>query len=156
MALVPLILIAPLLCWVAYSDLSRMKIPNALSLIAIAVFAVAAVAAPPDDLAPRLAIAGAVLALGFVSYCFGLFGGGDVKMLAARLLCVPVPTLTLFAYVFSASMLIGIAVVLTLRRIPAARQLGWKSVSGSTKFPMGVSIALAGIAHPAVALLVLG
>ena len=156
MALGPLILIAPLLCWVAYSDLSRMKIPNAISLIAVAIFAVAAIAAPPDDLVLRLAIAGAALVLGFISYCFGLFGGGDVKMLAALLLFVPVPTLVLFAYVFSASMLVGIAIILTLRRIPAAHRLGWKSISGSNKFPMGISIALAGLAHPAAAMLILG
>lgn len=153
MATLPLILIAPLLCWVAYCDLSRMQIPNAISLIAVAVFACIAALAPPDDLLPRIAVAAAVLTVGFVSYCFGLFGGGDVKMLAALVLFVPVPTLTLFAFVFSASMLIGMAAVLTVRRIPAARRLGWKSLTADAGFPMGVSIALAGLVHPVATLL---
>lgn len=153
MDLLPLVLIAPLLAWGAWSDLTRMKIPNALSLAAMAVFAAAAAVAPPDDLLPRLAIAAAVLAIGFGSYVFGLFGGGDVKMLSALLLFVPVSTLPLFAYVFSASMVAGITVVLALRRLPAARRPGWKSVSGSTGFPMGLAIAMAGIAHPAAAAL---
>lgn len=153
MDLLPLVLIAPLLAWGAWSDLTRMKIPNALSLAAMAVFAAATAVAPPDDLLPRLAIAAAVLAIGFGSYVFGLFGGGDVKMLSALLLFVPVSTLPLFAYVFSASMVAGITVVLALRRLPAARRPGWKSVSGSTGFPMGLAIAMAGIAHPAAAAL---
>lgn len=153
MDLLPLVLIAPLLAWGAWSDLTRMKIPNALSLAAVAVFAAAAAVSPPDDLLPRLAVAAAVLALGLVSYVFGLFGGGDVKMLSALLLFVPVPTLPVFAYVFSASMLAGIAIVLALRRLPAAHRPGWKSVSGSTGFPMGLSIAMAGVVHPAAVVL---
>ncbi|WP_413872611.1 prepilin peptidase [Albidovulum sp.] len=149
MELLPLVMIAPLLAWGAWSDLRRMQIPNALSLAAVAVFAAAAAVAPPDDLLPRVTIAAAVLGIGFASYLFGLFGGGDVKMLSALLLFVPVSTLSLFAYVFSASMLAGILIVLSLRRLPAAQGLGWKSISGSTGFPMGLSIAMAGIAHPA-------
>ena len=153
MPLLPLVLIAPLLFSVAYSDLSRMQIPNALSLIAIAIFAASATIAPPDDVVWRVAVAAAVFALGFVCYCLGLFGGGDVKMLSALLLFVPVPTLALFAYVFSASMLGGILIVLALRRVPAAQRLGWKSISGSTGFPMGLPIAVAGLIHPAAAML---
>ncbi len=153
MDLLPLVLIAPLLAWGAWSDLTRMKIPNALSLAAVAVFAATAAVAPADDLLPRLAIAAAVLGIGLVSYIFGLFGGGDVKMLSALLLFVPVSTLPLFAYVFSASMLAGITIVLALRRLPSAHRPGWKSVSGSTGFPMGLSIAMAGIVHPAAAVL---
>jgi len=153
MDLMPLVLVAPLLAWGAVSDLRRMRIPNAVSLVLVAVFAVAAAVAPPDDLLPRVAIAAAVFAAGLLAYLFGLFGGGDVKMLSALLLFVPVPTLLLFAYVFSAAMLVGIAAVLALRRLPAARRSGWKSISGATGFPMGLSIALAGLAHPAAAAL---
>lgn len=153
MELLPLAMIAPLLVWGAWSDLRRMRIPNAVSLIAVAVFAATAAVAPPDDLLPRVTIAAAVLGLGFASYLFGLFGGGDVKMLSALFLFVPVSTLPLFAHVFSASMLAGIVIVLALRRLPAAHRPGWKSVSGSTGFPMGLSIAMAGIVHPAAAAL---
>ena len=156
MSLVPMVLISPLLCWCAYSDLTRMRIPNAISLVAIVIFAVAATIAPPDDLVPRIAVAAAVFGIGLVTYLFGLFGGGDVKMLSALLLFVPAPTLAIFAYVFSASMLAGIAIMLALRRVPAAHRLGWKSISGSTGFPMGLSIAMAGVIHPAAASLIGG
>lgn len=152
-AMVPLLLIAPLLVAVAYSDLSRMRIPNVLSLAAMAVFGLAALLAPPDDLVARIAVAGTVFVLGFGAFCLRLFGGGDVKMLSALLLFVPVPTMPLFGFVFAASMLAGIAIVLGLRRIPAAHRLGWKSISGSTGFPMGLSIAMAGLLHPVATVL---
>lgn len=152
--MVPLLLIAPLLVAVAYSDLSRMRIPNALSLVALVVFGLTALLAPPDDLVARVAVAATVFALGFGAFCLRLFGGGDVKMLSALLLFVPLPTMPLFGFVFSASMLAGIAIVLGLRRIPAAHRLGWKSISGSTGFPMGLSIAMAGLIHPAAAFLI--
>ncbi|KAB2883633.1 MAG: hypothetical protein F9K34_11265 [Albidovulum sp.] len=153
MDLMPLVLVAPIFLWGAWSDLRRMRIPNAVSIIAVAVFVATAVVAPPEDLGLRVAAAAAVFALGFVTYLFGLFGGGDVKMLSALVLFVPVPTLALFAYVFSAAMLAGMAAILLLRRLPAAQRLGWKSISGSTGFPMGLSIAMAGLAHPAAATL---
>ncbi len=152
-AMIPLLLIAPLLVAVAYSDLSRMRIPNVLSLVAMAVFGLVAIIATPDDLIARIAVAGTVFVLGFGAFCLRLFGGGDVKMLSALLLFVPVPTMPLFGVVFSASMLAGIAIVLGLRRIPAAHRLGWKSISGSTGFPMGLSIAMAGLLHPVAAFL---
>jgi len=156
MTMLPLLLIAPLLVWGAWSDLRRMRIPNAVSLVALVVFGVTILVAPPEDLVARIAVASAVFAAGFVTYLFGLFGGGDVKMLSALILFVPAPTLVLFAYVFSAAMLVGMGIVLGLRRVPAAHRLGWKSISGSTGFPMGLSIAMAGLAHPAAAALLAG
>lgn len=150
MALVPLLILAPVLVMVAWSDLRHLRIPNALSLVAIGLFALCAMMAPPADLGLRVGIAGMVFALGFIGFCRGLWGGGDVKFLAALMLFVPVTTLAVFSYVFSASMLAGIALVLGLRRLPAASGFGWKSMSGSTKFPMGLSIAMAGLLHPLV------
>src|SRR5690606_41800153 len=108
-------------------------------------------AAPPEARGLRVAAPAAVFALRFVTSLFGLFGGGDVKMLSALVLFVPVSTLALFAYVFSAAMLAGMAAILLLRRLPAAQRLGWKSSSGSTGVPMRLSSAMAGLAHPAAA-----
>jgi prepilin peptidase CpaA len=150
MALVPLLLLAPVLVMVAWSDLRHMRIPNALSLVAVGLFVGCAMVAPPADLWIRVGVAGVVFALGFIGFCRGLWGGGDVKFLAALMLFVPVTTLSAFSYVFSVSMLTGIGLVLGLRRIPAASGFGWKSISESTKFPMGLSIAMAGLMHPVV------
>lgn len=148
MSFVPLILISPILVAVAYCDLRFMRIPNVLSLLIVAIFVISSLIYPPDDLLARIAVAAVVFALGFAGFCFRMLGGGDVKILSALTLLVPLHSLALFAYVFSAAMLVGIAAILTLRRLPLAAGHGWKSISGSTRFPMGISIALAGIAHP--------
>lgn len=148
MSLVPLILISPILVAVAYCDLRFMRIPNVLSVLIVAIFVISSLIYPPDDLFARIIVAATVFALGFAGFCFRMLGGGDVKVLSALTLLVPLHSLTLFAYIFSAAMLVGIAMILTLRRLPLAVGHGWKSISGSTRFPMGISIALAGIAHP--------
>jgi prepilin peptidase CpaA len=152
MQVAPLFAIAPLLLAVGYFDLRYMRIPNALSIVAFGAFLVFAVLYPPADLVPRLVVGGGVLALGLIGFALRLFGGGDVKFLSVLVLFVPLHALAIFGNVFSASLLLGIALVLTLRRIPALATLGWKSIGGSTKFPMGVSIALAGLSFPWITL----
>lgn len=151
-----LLILAPVLAIVAYCDLRYMRIPNALSLIAIAVFVVVSVIVPPADLWPRVAVAGIVLALGLTAFAFRMIGGGDVKFLSAMMLSVPTSGLLIFANVFSASMLAGIVFVLGMRRIPATQGWGWKTFGGSQKFPMGISIALSGLAFPLVSFLIRG
>lgn len=156
MEIVPMLLLAPVLMAVAYFDLRFMRIPNILSLMVLAVFAVAAFFFPPADLLARLVIATSVLLLGFIGFSFRLIGGGDVKILSALMLVVPTSGIAVFANVFSVSMFAGIILVLAIRRFPQINSLGWKSFGGSHKFPMGLSIALAGLAFPVVSLVMQG
>ena len=151
--LAPLVLLAPLLCTVAYFDLRYMRIPNWLSLLALAAFALACLFAPPVDLGPRLIAAGAVFLLGFAAFALGLIGGGDVKILACLILFIPVPGLIGFARLFALSLAIGIAGLTLLRAIRPLREIGWLGLSEQRGFPMGISIALAGLAYPLVATL---
>jgi prepilin peptidase CpaA len=150
MEMLPMLLLAPVLVAVAYCDLRFMRIPNVFTLLAIAIFGFAVFAYPPEDLTSRLVVAGIVLALGCVGFAFRLFGGGDVKILSALMLAVPTHGLAVFANVFSASMIGGIVLVLALRRLTWFQGRGWKTFDGSTKFPMGLSIALSGLAFPFV------
>lgn len=152
MDVVPMLILAPVLVAVAYFDLRFMRIPNILSLLVLAVFAAAMVFFPPADLLARLAIAGSVFLLGFVGFFFRLIGGGDVKILSALMLVVPTGGIAIFANVFSVSMLVGIMLMLAIRRFPHANSLGWKSFGRSRKFPMGLSIALTGLTFPVVSL----
>lgn len=147
----PLLLIAPFLVAVAYFDLRYMRIPNMLSLILLAVFAMVAIVSPPGDVMPRVAVAAAVLAVGIVAFGFRLFGGGDVKVLSALMLFIPVWSIGIFALVFSASLLAGIVAITVMRRIRVLRHSTWTAFQTVT-FPMGISIALAGLVHPFVAL----
>lgn len=153
MSLMPLFLLSPLLMAVVWSDMRYMRIPNWFSLLAIGLFIVFAAVFQPADLWIRLMVAALVFGLGFAGFCLGLWGGGDVKFLSVLMLFIPVTTLTIFGYVFSAALLVGIALVLGLRRIPALAGHDWKAISGSTKFPMGLSIGLAGLAHPLIVML---
>ena len=148
MSLAPLFLISPILIAVAYCDLRFMRIPNLLSVLMLAIFLVSSLILPPEDLPARIVVAALVFGLGFTGFCFHILGGGDVKILSALILFVPLQDLALFSYLFSAALLVGIAVILTLRRLPLATDHGWKSISGSSRFPMGISIALAGIIYP--------
>lgn len=150
-ALLPLILLAPVLLAVGYFDLRYMRIPNALSLVALAIFALCTALAPPDDLLFRLGAAAAVFALGFVAFALGLLGGGDVKILACLVLFVPVAGLAHFAQHFALALSLGITVLLALRRVPALQRSDWRGFSERRGFPMGIAIALAGLAYPVLA-----
>ena len=156
MDILPMLLLAPIMVAVAYFDLRFMRIPNSLTLITLGIFVIVALLFPPADLWARLGIAGLVFVLGCVGFASRLIGGGDVKILSALMLAVPANGVAVFANVFSVSLIAGILVVLTLRRIPQSSSWGWKTFGGSHKFPMGLSIAMAGLAFPPVALALQG
>lgn len=75
---------AALLVMAAVSDLMTMKIPNWISLLLLALFPVAALAAGLDLTTIGLhVVAGfAVLAVGFGLFAAGFIGGGDAKFAA--------------------------------------------------------------------------
>ena len=152
MDVLAMLLLSPVMVAVAYCDLRFMRIPNNLTLIALGIFASVAILYPPADLWIRLGFAALVFSLGCLAFAFRLIGGGDVKILSALMLTVPATGVVVFANVFAISLIAGVAVVLTLRRMPQSSSWGWKSFGGSQKFPMGLSIALAGLAFPLVAL----
>jgi prepilin peptidase CpaA len=76
-----------------------------------------------------------------------MLGGGDVKMGSALMLLVPTGTYTLFAFLFSAAMLLGIALMLSLRALPALRRAGPVSLRAQGTFPMGIALGLSGVLH---------
>jgi prepilin peptidase CpaA len=150
--LTPLLFLAPVLCATIVSDMRRMRIPNSYSLLAVLFFAIYALIVGPSDLIGRIAASGGVFALGFLGFGLRLVGGGDVKFLAALVLYVPCWSLLLFANALSICLLTGVAIILILRRIPVASAGGWTGVWGSDRFPMGLSIGLAGLVHPWLAM----
>ena len=65
-------------------DARSFRIPNEISIILVALFVPAALAAPaPINWIGHIGIALAVFAAGVALFHFGLFGGGDVKLLSA-------------------------------------------------------------------------
>lgn len=148
MELLPLILLAPLLAYMAYCDMRFMRIPNSLVLAMLLIFVLTAPLLPMDSILARLAAASVVFVIGFATFAVRLFGGGDVKALSALILFLPPHTWLEFCYVFSIAMLVGMAFIVTLRAAPRAQTSSWVSMRARGMFPMGVSIALAGLMHP--------
>lgn len=146
-AVLPLILLTPVLCAVAWSDLRHMRIPNLLVLLALGLFVICMPLLGWQEVAWRLGVALVVFALGTLGFALRLFGGGDVKMLAALMLFVPSQTLHGFGYGFSLALVLGVVFVLALRAAPFLRDAELAVIRNSGKFPMGISIALAGILH---------
>ncbi len=147
MTILPLLMILPVLAIAAVSDLRQLRIPNVLPIILVSVFALTSLVAAPPDLMPRVAVAATALAIGLLAFALRLVGGGDVKLLAALMLFIPVGSVLLFANIFAVSLLFGVALLLGLRRVLSARPDGWKGLARTKKFPMGISIAFAGFAH---------
>ena len=148
--LLPLVLFAPVLVYAGLSDLRQMRIPNWTSLAAIALFVVTIPLVGLSEAGWLALFAAAIFGIGVALWAFRLFGAGDVKLLSALVLLVPSAHLATFWNLFAASLLVGIACVTGLRAIPAMRETGWVSMRAARHFPMGISIALAGLSTPFV------
>jgi prepilin peptidase CpaA len=125
----------------AASDLASRRIPNALPL-ALALGAVVFAWPVGDNGWIDCAVSGlltAALAAGL--YLCGLLGGGDVKLLAAAALWIPLPTLPYFVFALGLAGALQAGFTLAFRR---ARSPGL-AVRGQ-EMPYGLSIAAAGLA----------
>jgi prepilin peptidase CpaA len=77
-------LFAAALVWAAASDLLRLRIPNAISLAIVGLYAIYLITANgPVAWQGALLTAGIVLVVGFILFSFRVWGGGDVKLLTA-------------------------------------------------------------------------
>jgi prepilin peptidase CpaA len=135
-----LILFAGLLIAAAASDLARYRIPNALTA-ALALCAI--VVGLPHDLAEAGWRAASFALVGGVAtglFVLGLMGGGDVKLLAAAALWMPLPTLPIFLVALALAGALQAGVVLTARAVAAPAPSAPRP-----RMPYGVSIALAGL-----------
>lgn len=96
------------------SDITTMKIPNKLILALLVGFVLMAPFSGLElaDLGKHLAVAVAVLVVGFVAFSFRLLGAGDVKLLAATSLWLG-PSATM-PYLIYMGILGGAAIVILL------------------------------------------
>ena len=133
-----------LLCWAAASDLATRRIPNRLPALLALVGVLRlgsdlAAGGAPISAAGDLTVGLAVLALGAVLFRFGLFGGGDVKLMAAASLWLGAVGLWPF---LTATGLAGGALALGyLARIAVIDATG----SARPTLPYGVAIAAGGV-----------
>ena len=93
--------------------------------------------APWPDMAIQVGVALIVLAAFCVAFHFGWMGGGDVKMIAALALWVPVPALIQILLVMSIVGGLITVVMLIDHRI--------RKTASNPEVPYGVAIAIAGL-----------
>ncbi|UWR23393.1 prepilin peptidase [Sulfitobacter sp. S190] len=136
--------VAPICLYVAYTDLSRMKITNNANLALLAVFVVIGLIVLPFDVYLwRLVGLVVVLVIGFALNALGAMGAGDSKFLAAAAPFVALGDLRLMMFLF---MVVLVASIVTHRMVKhsplRALAPGWESWHQDTKFPMGLALGL--------------
>jgi prepilin peptidase CpaA len=153
--LLPLIVAAPLpllLAWAMVSDLMRLEIPNAIPIIVVIAFVVAAMVMGFEvvTILRQLAIGIGALVVGLGLFAARVVGGGDVKLLAGLLPWLAPDQLPAF-FIWMAlvgGLLAVVALLLRNRRLgPAWRRSRWfeELSKGQTKIPYGLAIGCAGL-----------
>ena len=135
--------VLPLCLYVAYTDLSRMKITNPTVIAIAAVFVVMGPFLLPFDVYLwHLAQLGIVLVVGIVLNAAGVMGAGDAKFLAAAAPFVFAPDLRLLMALFAAVLLAAYAVHRIAKATPLRNMAPtWDSWSTKgRKFPMGFAL----------------
>ncbi|WP_050931964.1 A24 family peptidase [Aestuariivita boseongensis] len=151
-----LYLALPLLALMALEDLSRLRISNRLVLAMVVLACLSApVFLPWAEIGHRLIAALSVFVLGFSGFALRLWGGGDVKALAALMLFLPSQALTLYAWTFVAGMALGLVAVMGFRAVLRNPDIGWSGLQPNAGYPMGLSIALSGALLPLAAMQIL-
>ena len=135
--------VLPVCFYVAFTDLSRMRITNQSVLVLAAIFLIVGLAALPLPVyLARLIQMVVVLLVGIALNAGGLVGAGDAKFAAAAAPFIAPGDLRLLAALVAANLLAAfcthrLAKYSPLRRIAPE----WKSWDVGWKFPMGLSLA---------------
>lgn len=132
--------LAALLVWAAWGDLRRRDIPNPLTL-AIALGAPLWWWATGVSIWPGMALqvgsALAIFLLFATLFAMGAMGGGDVKLIAALALWLPLgPQLRMLTVMAIAGGAVTIATLAWHR---------WRRAGGQVEVPYGVAISIAGL-----------
>lgn len=137
-----LAIVAALLVIAAISDMRRYMIPNWLTLGIALAFAASRFVSPFNllDLSQRIAAAALLLLVGFILFARNLFGGGDVKLIAALALWLGLAALPRFLLLMS---LAGGVLALTLLLVRWMRSRSSEKLDH--RIPYGVAIAAAGL-----------
>jgi prepilin peptidase CpaA len=149
-----LIVAVPVGLWVAYTDLSRMKITNAAVLALFAGYVVLGFFALPREAYlwgyVHMIV---VLVIGVALNAVGAVGAGDAKFAAAAAPIIATGDIAPLLYLFSLCLLGGwtihrIARMTHLRRLAPE----WASWTSGRRFPMGLPLAMTLLAYLGLAI----
>ncbi|MHA6344473.1 prepilin peptidase [Roseivivax sp. CAU 1761] len=133
----------PVCFWVAWSDLARMKIPNAAVLALVALYALAGpLLLPPGPWSWGWLQLALLLAAGIALNAAGALGAGDAKFAAAAAAYVQPGDLGLVMALFAATLLAAYLAHRGARATPLRRLAPhWESWHSGRRFPMGLPLA---------------
>ena len=134
----------------AASDVRSMRIPNVLPTLLAAGAVVFAFPASWGEAASRLAVAALIALIGGVLWSRRILGGGDLKLLAAAGLWIPLHSAMAFATFLGLAG--GAQSLVTLAWVGLQPSLQPRLAPGWRYMPYGVSIAMAGLAWSAAQL----
>lgn len=147
--------VAPIALWVAWSDLSKMTIPNKAVLAQLIVFAlVGLLALPFEEYLWRYLHVAVVFAVGILVWKLGLLGGGDAKYAIAMSPFIAAADVAPFFYLILAPSMIGGFLLHRLARSSGVRAMvpNWESWENVRDYPLGFSLGPALIIYLIVCL----
>ena len=149
-----LIVAVPVGLWVAYTDLSRMKITNAAVLALFAGYVVLGFfALPREAYLWGYAHMIVVLVIGVALNAVGAVGAGDAKFAAAAAPLIATGDIAPLLYLFSLCLLGGWAIHRIARMTPLRRLAPeWASWTSGRRFPMGLPLATTLLAYLGLAI----
>lgn len=135
--------ILPVCFYVAYTDLSRMRITNqAVIVLALIFVVVGLIALPLPVYGMRLVQMVAVLLVGMVLNAAGAAGAGDVKFAAAAAPFINPGDISLLVALLAACLLAAVSAHRLAKHTPLRRIApNWESWNKGKKFPMGLALA---------------
>ncbi|MCV3272877.1 prepilin peptidase [Roseobacter sinensis] len=137
--------VLPICFYVAFTDLSRMKITNQTVVVLALVFVVVGPFAMPDleTYLWRLVQLGIMLVLGVLLNAIGAMGAGDAKFIAAAAPFVAAADIRLIMALLAASLLAAFVTHRIARATPLRRLAPhWASWDQGKKFPMGLALGM--------------
>jgi prepilin peptidase CpaA len=152
LALIFIAAFAGLLLWAAASDLATMEIPNRISVIAVALYPLAALACGIDlkDIGIHLGVGFAAFIVCWALFCIGVFGGGDAKLIAAATVWTGISQAlpTFLVWTCLAGGLLAVTALISRKHFKPSqtRPAFVNRFLGETGVPYAVAIAAGGIA----------
>lgn len=134
----------PIGFFVAYSDLSRMKIPNIANYALVVAFAVfGLISLPFMDYLWQWSHVFIMLVIGIILNAAGVMGAGDAKFIAAASPMVPLADATNLVPIVTICFLSGYAAHRIAKHSPIRKMVPhWESWQAGRRFPMGFPLAM--------------
>jgi prepilin peptidase CpaA len=134
----------PIGFYVAFSDLSRMKIPNVANYALVAAYAVfGLIALPFADYLWQWTHLIVVLLIGILLNAAGVLGAGDAKFMAAAAPMIPLADAPRLIPIAIVCLLAGFAAHRIAKHTPIRDTVPhWESWQSGKRFPMGFPLAM--------------